>query len=89
MIDADIKKEEIINLFLTIEDSLLSNGKADELKRYIEKTKLPDSKTEEWKNTNIDTLLKHIYKIGIKSVVPDVEFVIKSFSRSFGIDSPA
>lgn len=84
MIDADIKKKEIINLFLTIEDSLVSNGKTDELKTYIEKIKLPDSKTEEWKNTNIDTLLRHKYKIGIKSVIPEEHINTFSF---YGIDT--
>ena len=79
MIDADIKKKEIINLFLKTKNSLLSNGKADELKIFIKKTKLPDSKTEEWKNTNIETLLRHKYKIGNKFIVPDEYINMFSF----------
>ena len=71
MVDTDIKKKELINLFSKNEDYLLSPDKAVEVKKVIEKIKLPNSKTEEWKDTDIKTLLRHKYNVGTKIIVPD------------------
>ncbi len=74
MLDTNIKNKEIVNLFSKNKDYLFSSDKAVEFITSVEKIKLPGSKTEEWKNTDINSLLKHKYNIGAKSVVPD-EFI--------------
>lgn len=84
MVDTDIKKKELINLFSKNEDYLLSPDKAVEVKKVIEKIKLPDSKTEEWRDTDIKTLLRHRYNAGTKFIVPD-EYV-NTFSF-YGLDT--
>ena len=53
MVDTDLKKKEIVSLFSENEDYLLSSEKAVGLKKAIEKIELPNTKSEEWKDTDI------------------------------------
>lgn len=84
MVETELKNKEIVDLFSKEDDYLLTSDKAVNLKRSIKKRKLPDSKTEEWKNTDINSLLKHKYNIGKKSAVP--EEYINTFSF-YGLDT--
>ena len=63
------KKKELLSLFKT-ENKFLSTSKLAEVLTNIDKTNIPDSKTEEWKNTSLKGILKHKFVLGEKMSVP-------------------
>ncbi|MCF6364870.1 MAG: Fe-S cluster assembly protein SufD [Bacteroidales bacterium] len=73
MINLEEKKKELLNLLKT-ENAFLSSEKLSDCINEINQTKIPDSKTEEWKSTDLKRIFKHGFVLGKKKPVPD-EFV--------------
>ncbi len=69
MSDLKEKKKELLSLFKA-ENKFLSNIKLAEVLTNIDQTNIPDSKTEEWKNTSLKGILKHKFALGEKMSVP-------------------
>ncbi len=63
MIDLKEKKQELLTLFSN-ESSFLSKKKLKEVQTNIVEKQLPNNKTEEWKNTNLNGILKHKFVLG-------------------------
>jgi len=71
MIDTDIKKKEIIELFSKHSEKGLMINDKDEIIDLVNNLNFPDSKTEAWKKTDLGNILKHSYILGKKQDIPD------------------
>ena len=71
MIDTKFKKKEFIDLLSEHTDKSLTDEKKGEIFDLIQTLDFPGPKTEAWKNTDLNNILKHTYSVGHSTEIPD------------------